>query len=106
MASKITGWAAFVLLAALYVYMVVAAVGNLTQLPQMAASLGLGVNAVGWFWLCLGVALPILAFVIALLVGRRRAGGSRLLIFATALACAAALQLEISLVVPPTSFFV
>ena len=105
MARKITGWAAFALLTALYVYMVVAAIGNLTQLPQMAAQLGLAVNALGWFWLWLGVAMPVLGYAAALLVGRRRSGGSKLLILVTALALVAALQLEISIVVPPTSFF-
>ena len=105
MAGKITGGGAFVLLTGLYVYMVVAAVGNLTQLPEMASQLGLGVNATGWFWLWLGVALPVLGYAVALLAGRNRRGGSRLLILATALAVVAALQLEISLVVPPTSFF-
>lgn len=106
MARKITGWAAFAVLTALYVYMVVAAVGNLTQLPQMAAQLGLAVNAIGWFWMWLGVALPVVGYVVALLAGRRHQGGSRLLILVTALAVVAALQLEISIVVPPTSFFI
>mgnify|MGYP000868631457 CR=1 FL=1 len=105
MARKITGWAAFAVLTALYVYMVVAAVGNLTQLPQMAAQLGLAVNTLGWFWLWLGVALPALGYAVALLVGRGRSGRSKLLILVTALALVAALQLEISIVVPPTSFF-
>ncbi len=106
MARKITGWAAFALLTALYVYMVVAAIGNLTQLPQMAAQLGLAVNALGWFWIWFGIALPVAGFLIAAFAGRRRSGGARLLIFATALACVAALQLEISLLVPVTSFLV
>ncbi|NLA66361.1 MAG: hypothetical protein GX862_10705 [Leucobacter sp.] len=106
MASKIAGWATFVLIAVLYGYMVVAAVGNLVMLPEMAATLGLQVNAVGWFWLWLGVVLPLIGFAVALLISRRRKGGSKLLILATGLAVVAALQLEIGLLVPPVSFFV
>lgn len=106
MASKVTSWVVFACITALYVYMVVAAVGNLTQLPVMASQLGLGLNATGWFWLWFGVGLPVIGYLIALLVGRRRRGGSRLLLLATGLAVVAAVQLEVSLVVPPTSFFV
>ncbi len=105
MARKITGWALFALLTGLYAYMVVAAAGNLVLLPEMGAQLGLAVNATGWFWLWLGIALPVLAYAIALLAGRRRRGGSRLLILATALAMTAAIQLEILHLVPQSSFF-
>lgn len=103
---KILGWALFAVLLALYVYMVVAAIGNLVQFPASMASFGFSINAFGWFWIWFGIALPIVGFVIAALVGRRRSGASRLLIFATALACIAAVQLEVSLVVPVTSFLV
>lgn len=105
MVSKIAGWAAFLVLTGLYAYMVVAAIGNLTQLPVMAEQLGLSVNAIGWFWLWFGVALPVVGYLVALLAGWHRRGGSRLLIFAAGLACVAAVQLEVSLLVPPTSFF-
>lgn len=106
MTGKVIGWVAFAILTALYGYMVVAAVGNLALFPEMANQLGLSVNEAGWFWLWLGVALPVLAFGGAVLVGRRRKGGERLLVLATALAVVAALQLEIGLLVPPISFFV
>lgn len=105
MAGRIMTWLAYALLATLYVYMVVAAVGNLVLLPEMAAELGLAVNATGWFWLWLGVALPITAAAVGLLVGRRRGRGSRLLVLATALAVTAAVQLEIMHLVPQSSFF-
>jgi hypothetical protein len=105
MARVISVWVLFVLLAALYVYMVVAAVGNLLLLPDMAAQIGLSVNGVGWFWLWLGVLLPVTAFVLAALVGRRRKSTSRLLILALGLAMAAAVQLEILHLVPQSSFF-
>lgn len=105
MTSKILGWCSFVLLTGLYVYMVIAAVGNLTQLPQMAAQMGLGVNAIGKFWLWVGVLLPVVVYLIALLAGVKRRGGARLLLLLTALAFVAALQLEMSLLVSPIMFF-
>ena len=105
MANRIVGWFSFIVLTGLYAFMVVAAIGNLTQLPDMAGQLGLTVNTLGWFWLWFGVALPVLGYLVALLVGKRRSGGIRLLILATVLACVAAVQLEVSLIVPPTSFF-
>ena len=106
MAGKITGWVAFAMLAALYVYMVVAAIGNLLQFPTSMESFGFSINSFGWFWIWFGIALPVAGFLVAAFAGRRRSGGARLLIFATALACVAALQLEISLLVPVTSFLV
>lgn len=106
MTGKIVAWLSFVVLTGLYAFMVVAAIGNLTQLPAMAAQLGLGVNALGWFWLWFGVALPLFGYLLAMFIGRGKSGGVRLLVFAAALACVAAVQLEVSLVVPPSSFFV
>lgn len=105
MAGRVTGWVCFAVLTALYAYMVVAAIGNLALLPQMAGQMGLGVNGTGWFWLWLGVALPVVAYAIALLVGRKRSGGARLLVLATGLAVTAAVQLEILHLVPQSSFF-
>lgn len=105
MVTRVFGWLLFLVLTGLYAYMVVAAIGNLTQLPAMAGQLGLTVNASGWFWLWFGVVLPVLGFLLALIVGRKRSGGVRLLVIAAALACVAAVQLEVSLIVPPTSFF-
>lgn len=105
MKSKVIGWLGFVLLTGLFAYLVVAAIGNLTQFPVMAEQLGLSVNASGWFWLWFGVALPILGYFVALWIGRRRTGGTRLLTLAAALATIAAVQLEFALLVPPVSFF-
>jgi len=56
--------------------------------------------------LWLGVALPVVALAVALLAGRRKGGGVKLLLLATALAVTAAVQLEILHLVPQSSFFV
>lgn len=105
MAKTITGWVLFAVITGLYVFMVIAAIGNMTQLPEMASQLGLELNPAGWFWLWFGVCLPIVGFIVAILAGLKRKGGAKLLILATALTVVAAIQLEVSLVIPPTSFF-
>lgn len=105
MAKTITGWVLFAAITGLYVFMVIAAIGNMTQLPEMASQLGLELNPAGWFWLWFGVCLPPVGFLIALLAGIKRKGGARLLLLATGLAVVAAIQLEVSLIIPPTSFF-
>ena len=105
MAGKITTWVLFLALTLLYAYMVVAALGNFLMLPELSATMGLRVTGIGWFWLCLGIALPIIAYGIALLVGRRKSRGVRLLVLATALAVTAMVQLEILHLVPQASFF-
>lgn len=105
MAGKVISWSVFGLLTVLAGYMVVAAVGNLLLLPEMGASLGLQVNAVGWGWLWAGVALPVVTYALALVVARGRSVWVRVLITATALAVTAAFQLEIMHLVPQSSFF-
>lgn len=102
----ISGWVAFALIVATYVYMVVAAVGNLVMLPEMAASLELQVNVTGWFWLWFGVLLPVVGFFVALFIARGRKGGTKLFVLLAALAVVAAVQLETSLLVPAISFLV
>lgn len=105
MTARISAWATGVLLGLLYVYLVVAAVGNLFGIREMAAGMGLSFTAVGWFWLVLGVILPVAALVIALLAGRRRTAGTRLLLLATGIGVVAAFQLEIMHLVPQSTFF-
>lgn len=102
---RIVTWTAWAIISALYIYMVVAAVGNLTLLPQMVSAMGLEVTFAGWFWLIFGVALPPLAYALALIVARRRSVTVRLLVLATGLCVAAAVQLEVALLVPQSSFF-
>jgi len=53
----------------------------------------------------LGVALPVAAFVVALLIGRGRRAGARLLVLAAGIAAVAAIQLEVMHLVPQSSFF-
>ncbi|MFV0433915.1 MAG: hypothetical protein ACK5LO_08055 [Leucobacter sp.] len=105
MAGKIVAWVVGLLLTGLYVSVVVAGIGNIVLLPDMAASMGLSMTAVGWFWLSFGIALPVVAFALALLFGRGRSAAMRLLVLATGIGVVAAVQLEIMHLVPQSSFF-
>ena len=105
MTGRIIAWTVGVLVTLLYVYMVVAAVGNLTMLPQMAASLGVVLAPTGWAWLGFGVALPVVVYAAAILIGRKRSAGIRILVLAAGLCFAAAVQLEVLHLVPQTSYF-
>lgn len=103
--ERIASWVMGVLLGLVYVYLVVAAVGNVIGIVEMSGLLGLELNAIGWFWLVLGVALPVAAFVVALMIGRGRRAGARLLVLAAGIAAVAAIQLEVMHLVPQSSFF-
>ncbi|MHA3683937.1 hypothetical protein ACXR2T_04320 [Leucobacter sp. HY1910] len=105
MTRRIISWAVWAIITGLYVYMVVAAVGNIVLLPQMVASIGVSITGAGWFWMIFGVALPPLAYALALVFARRSGTAVRLLALATGLCAAAAIQLEVLLLVPQSSFF-
>ena len=104
-AGRVIAWVALVLLTLLYAYVVVTGVGNLTGISELAGVLGFAVSPAGWFWLTLGILLPIAVYAVALLFGRGRAAGVRVLLLATGLAVVGAIQLEILHLVPQTSFF-
>lgn len=106
MTRRILAWVAFGLISVLYVSALVSAVGNAVLMPQMAANMGLGINATGWFWLSFGVLLPVLAFVLAWFFGRRRSGGMKLLFFAAGLSLLAIAQINVMHTVPQSIFFV
>lgn len=105
MTRRIITWAVWAIITGLYAYMVVAAAGSLSLLPQMVDSMGMSMTGIGWFWLIFGVAVPPIAYVLSLLAARRRSAAVRLLALATGLAAAAAINLEVLLLVPQSSFF-
>lgn len=77
----------------LYAYDVWEAVSTLIGLPQFYEALGLTSAEVPWWLLIVGVALPPVVFVLALLLGRRRKLGQFALILLVGLAIVAALSL-------------
>lgn len=105
MTRRIISWTVWAIITGLYVYMVVAAVGNIVLLPQMVSSIGVTVTGTGWFWMIFGVALPPVAYAVALILARRSTRAVRLLALATGLCATAAIQLEVLLLVPQSSFF-
>lgn len=105
MAGKVATWVFGALLILLYLYLVVAGVGNLIGMQEMSALLGLTLNAVGWSWLVFGIALPVVVFAVAFLMGRKRSAGLRLMLLATGVCLVAAVQLEVLHLVPQSTFF-
>ncbi len=101
MVRRIVPWAIGAILTGLYGYALVAPVGNLLYLPQV----GFAVTPIGWFWLVLGVALPVVVYAIALWAGRGRSAGRRLTALAAGVAVLALLQLEMLLLVSTSSYF-
>lgn len=104
-AATVAAWAWGVVLTLLYAFMVVNAVGNLLGMQQIGGSLGDGLSIAGWFWLLLGVCMPIAAYAVALLVGRKHRAGIRLLALLAGIAVVSAFQLEIMHLVPQLSYF-
>jgi hypothetical protein len=98
-------WSLGVVVAVVYAYAVVAAVGNLMGIPSVADAIGLGVSAVGWVWLSISVALPVFGFAVALLIGRGRPGWAKILLLVTGLCVVAVAQIDILHVVPQSNFF-
>lgn len=103
MAKRVIAWVIGILLTGLYASTVVAAVGNLLLLPEQAAVAGLGISGFGWFWLVFGVLMPVVVFALSLVIGRRKSSVLRLLVLATGLGVVAVWQLEVALLVSPSS---
>lgn len=91
-AGRIAALGAGVVLVGLYAYATVAAVGNLTG---MTTVLGDVLGALPWALLIAAVVVPALALIVALLLGRGRGAGQRLLLLAAGLCVTAAIHLEI-----------
>ncbi|MGK0715550.1 hypothetical protein [Leucobacter sp. W1153] len=105
MAGRLTTWILGALVTVLYLYLVVAGVGNLLGLTEMSALLGLSLTGTGWFWVVFGIALPVVGYAAALLIARGKSAALRVLVLATGLAVVAAVQLEVLHLVPQSSFF-
>lgn len=91
-AKRISPWALGVLLIGLYAYATAAAVGNLIG---MGTYLGDALGVLPWALLGLGVAIPAISLIVALLLTLKRGAWSRILLLAAGLCLTAAIQLEI-----------
>ena len=96
-----TGWdvartaGIVVAFAALFAFQLWLAVGNLVGLLQWAALLGAAINAMGWTYLVALLAVPVIAFVVALIAARGHGDGRRALLLLGAFAASSALSLSI-----------
>lgn len=92
------GWLSLIVAALLglfYAYDVWEAIGNLINLPAYYDASGIGSAHVPWWLLWVGVIIPIVVFVLAFVVGRRRSVGSKAVIFIVGLALAAGLGIGV-----------
>lgn len=97
-------WLLGSLLAALYVYATVAAIGNWIGMREIASSLSGGLSPSGIVWLSCGVVLPPLALTGALVAGRKKPALQRLLLLVLGLSLVAVMSLNILHLIPTTSY--
>ena len=94
-------WAVAIFFALFYSYALWAGIGNAIGVPQgVWANYHLGISAVGWVLLVVGVLLSPVVFVACLLLGRGRGLVARVLIYAAGL-CVVSAVLG-SLIIAPT----
>ncbi|WP_025133220.1 hypothetical protein [Leucobacter sp. PH1c] len=105
MVSRIAAWVGGLLIAVLYVHATTTGVGNLLGMLGMAGALGMGLSVSGWVWLVFGIAMPPLVFAGALLLGRGRRGGARILLLAAGITLVAVVQLDVMHLIPESTYF-
>ena len=103
--GAVAGWAWIVVLTLIYALTAINAVGNLVGMRLIAASLDTSLSGGGWFWLIVGIALPLLVYAAALILSRGRKPGARVLVLFAGVAFVSAIQLEIMHLVPQFSYF-
>lgn len=87
----------------LYVYDLFEAISNLfgvagvvAEQNRFRASVGAALISVPWTLLIVGVAVPVVGFLLAALLGRRRSLGLRVLLFLAGLTAVAAVSLSVT----------
>ncbi|WP_146244829.1 hypothetical protein [Curtobacterium sp. MCPF17_051] len=105
--AKIVVWVVF---AALFAYMTVQAVGNLTQINQRVDAFNAFLETTSggdslqtstpWLWLVLDILIAPVAFVAAIVITRRSSLPATIAVFVVAFAGAGALWLDLQLFVP------
>lgn len=105
MLKVVAAWIAGVLLSVLYLYAAVAAIGNLMYFPGLADASGLEVSTIGWTWLIIGIVMPVALLALALILGKKRKAGIRILLLAVGITVVAVLQTDIMHLIPVSSYF-
>lgn len=98
-------WISGILIAVLYVFAAVTAVGNLLGMLGLAEEIGVGLSVTGLIFLVIGITMPLLVLVLALMLGRGRPPGMKILLLVAGIALVAALQIDLMHLVPE-SFYV
>ena len=101
----ITGIALTALATLLFGYQLWTGIGNALVFPQFAASIGLAVNANGWFWITVQIALPVIVAALALLIARKRGALVRGVMLLAGVALVSVALIDIMHLVPNTSYF-
>lgn len=91
-AKLISAWIAGLAIVVLYVYATIAALGNFFGMSDIVRS---ALGLMPWTLLILQVVAPAIALAVALILSRGRSAGMRVLLLATGICAAAAIQLEI-----------
>ena len=102
--QTIVFWGAYALLIGLYLFEIAAAFGNWQGMAQIAAALSDGLSVTGIVWLAVGVAVPIGALAVAVIVPRKASRGRKLLVLVLGLSLVALCKLNIFYLVPTTSY--
>lgn len=92
------GWLSLIVAALLglfYAYDVWEAIGNMINLPPFYDQLGIGSKHVPWWLLWIGLAIPIVVYVLAFVIGRRSNVGRKAVVFVVGLALAAGLGIGV-----------
>jgi hypothetical protein len=87
-----------ILFAVLHGYTLLQSISNLVALPGVYELVGIG-DAVPWWLLVIGVALPVVLFAAAVFLGRRRSLAHRVLLLAVSLGATNATFLSVSALV-------
>lgn len=90
--QKVFGWGVAGILTILYAYAVLAAVGNLIGMGRFFGEV---FTPFTWAIISAGIAVPILAFTVALLLGRGKSGSLRILLLIAGLCVSGAMHLNI-----------
>lgn len=99
------GWTIAVIFGLFFAFDFWEALGNFIGMSLGASQLGVGLNGKGYAVLIVGLLVPLLCFVAALLVSRRANPLVKVAVFLIALCVSAAISLDVSLVFDPNTFF-
>jgi hypothetical protein len=100
--SAFIRWVILGIFGLLFAYDVWEAIGNFIGIYTQGLPFGLVLTVLGWVILLLAVCAPIILYVLATVLTRKKSVGLSLAVFVICLAVSAAISLDITLAVPLT----